>query len=41
MKTYTMEALCESFDEIADKEKIVNFVKAQLLSDSPKTIELL
>jgi hypothetical protein len=37
MKAYAIEALNDYFDEIADKEKIVDFVKAQLVSASPKT----
>jgi hypothetical protein len=37
MKAYAIEALNDYFDEIADKEKIIAFVKAQLGSDSPKT----
>jgi hypothetical protein len=37
MKAYAIEALNDYFDEIADKEKIIDFVKAQLVSDSPKT----
>lgn len=37
MKAYAIEALNDYVDEIADKEKIIDFVKAQLASDSPKT----
>jgi translation initiation factor RLI1 len=37
MKAYALGALNDYFDEIADKEKIVDFVKAQLVSASPKT----
>jgi hypothetical protein len=37
MKAYAIEALNDYFDEIADKENIVDFVKAQLVSASPKT----
>jgi hypothetical protein len=39
MKAYAIEALNDYFDEIADKEEIIDFVKAQLVSDSPKTRE--
>jgi len=37
MKAYAIAALNDYFDEIADKEKILDFVKAQLASDSLKT----
>lgn len=37
MKAYAIEALNDYVDEIADKDKIIDFVKAQLASDSPKT----
>jgi hypothetical protein len=37
MKAYAIAALNDYFDEIADKEEIFDFVKAQLASDSPKT----
>ena len=37
MKAYAIAALNNYFDEIADKEEIFDFVKAQLASDSPKT----
>jgi hypothetical protein len=37
VKAYAIEALNDYFYEIADKEKIIDFVKAQLVSASPKT----
>ncbi|MEI7827376.1 MAG: hypothetical protein WCI87_06255 [Euryarchaeota archaeon] len=37
MKAYAIEALNDYVDDIADKEKIIDFMKAQLASDSPKT----
>ncbi len=37
MKAYAIEALNTYFDEAANKEKIIDFVRAQLNSDSPKT----
>lgn len=36
MKAYAIATLNDYFDEIADKEEIFDFVKAQLASDSPK-----
>ena len=37
MKAYAIEAFNEYFEEASDKEKILDFVKAQLESKSPKT----
>ena len=37
IKAYVIEAFNEYFEESLDKKKIVNFVKAQLMSKSPKT----
>jgi len=37
IKSYVIEAFNEYFEESLDKKKIVNFVKAQLMSKSPKT----
>jgi len=37
IKAYVIEAFNEYFEESSDKNKIVNFVKAQLMSKSPKT----
>ena len=37
IKAYAMEAFNEYFEESSDKNKILDFVKAQLESNSPKT----
>ena len=40
IKAYTIEAFNEYFEESSDKNKILNFVMAQLESGSPKTRKL-
>jgi len=37
LKAYAIEAFNEYFEEASDKKKILDFVKAQLESKSPKT----
>lgn len=37
IKAYVIGALDEYFDQSEDKEQILEFVKAQLESESPKT----
>lgn len=37
IKAYVVEALQETYSEIEDKERVLDFVKAQLESKSPKT----
>jgi hypothetical protein len=40
IKAYTIEAFNEYFEESSDKNKILDFVKTQLESESPKTRKL-
>ena len=40
IKAYTIEAFNEYFEESSDKNKILDFVEAQLESESPKTRKL-
>jgi hypothetical protein len=40
IKAYTIEAFNEYFEESSDKNKILDFVEAQLKSESPKTRKL-
>ena len=40
IKAYTIEAFKEYFEESSDKNKILDFVEAQLVSESPKTRKL-
>ena len=40
IKAYTIEAFSEYFEESSDKNKILDFVKTQLESESPKTRKL-
>jgi len=37
MKAYAIEAFSDFFEDFEDKKIILNFIKAQLNSESPKT----